>query len=75
MATHFSILAWKILRIEDRVWWAAIHGVCKESDMAEAVEHTCIHNGQSLPVSKLTKTFSVCAVICQMAIIMIMPSF
>ena len=58
-----------------RDWWAAIHGVCKESDMAEATEHSCIHNGQSLPVSKLTKTFSVCAVVCQMAIIMIMPSF
>ena len=38
-----------------RVWWAAIHGVCRESDTTEATERTCTRNGQGLPVSKLTK--------------------
>ena len=28
MASHFSILAWKILWIEG-AWWATVHGVAK----------------------------------------------
>ena len=32
MATHFSILAWKILWTEE-AWWATVHGIA-ESDIA-----------------------------------------
>ena len=28
MATHFSILAWRI-PMDGRAWWAAVHGVTK----------------------------------------------
>ena len=28
MATHYSILAWRIL-MDRRVWWATVHGVAK----------------------------------------------
>ena len=38
MATHFSILAWRIPRTE----WAIVHGGRKQSDTNEH-EHTCMH--------------------------------
>ena len=34
MATHFSILAWKI-SMGKGAWWATVHGVAKGSDMTE----------------------------------------
>ena len=34
MATHSSILAWKI-PMDGGAWGAAVHGGCKESDMTE----------------------------------------
>ena len=34
MATHSSILAWKI-PMDRRAWWATVHGAHKESDMTE----------------------------------------
>ena len=34
MATHFSILAWRI-PMDRRAWWATVHGV-KELDTTEA---------------------------------------
>ena len=34
MATHFSILAWRI-PVDRGAWWATVHGVT-ESDMTEA---------------------------------------
>ena len=51
MATHFSILAWKI-SMGRGDWWAIVHGVAKESDMTEQLNnnkyththtHTCIY--------------------------------
>ena len=38
MATHFSILAWRIPRTE----WAIVHGGRKQSDTNEH-EHACMH--------------------------------
>ena len=42
MATHSSILAWKILWAEER-WWATVHGVTKSrpglSDWAQTIGH------------------------------------
>ena len=32
MATHSSILAWRI-PMDRGAWWATVHGVTKESDM------------------------------------------
>ena len=39
MATHSSILAWKIPWTEEPglLWWATVHGVTKESDTTERV--------------------------------------
>ena len=34
MATHSSILAWRV-PTDRRAWWAAVHGVAKESDTTE----------------------------------------
>ena len=34
MATHSSILAWRIA-MDRGAWWAAIHWDCKDSDMTE----------------------------------------
>ena len=34
MATHSSILAWKI-PVDRGAWWATVHGVTKESDVSE----------------------------------------
>ena len=34
MATHFTILAWKIPRT-DGISWTIVHGGCKESDTTE----------------------------------------
>ena len=33
MATHSSILAWRI-PMDRGAWWATVHGVAKELDMA-----------------------------------------
>ena len=38
MATHFSILAWRI-PTDRGTWWATVHGVA-ESDRTEATEHS-----------------------------------
>ena len=38
MATHSSILAWRIL-MGRGAWWATVHGV-KEADMTEQPAHT-----------------------------------
>ena len=29
MATHFSILAWRVPRTEEPAWWATVHRVAK----------------------------------------------
>ena len=34
MATHSSILAWR-MPMDRGAWWAAVHGVTKESDTTE----------------------------------------
>ena len=34
MATHSSILVWKILWTEE-TWWTAVYGIAKELDTAE----------------------------------------
>ena len=39
MATHCSILAWRI-PMDRGAWWAAVHGVTKELDME--AQHTCV---------------------------------
>ena len=39
MATHFSILAWKIF-MDTGAWWAAVHGDRKESGMIERLTLT-----------------------------------
>ena len=36
MATHSSILAWRIPRTEEADWQASVHGVA-ESDMSEVI--------------------------------------
>ena len=49
MATHSSILAWKIPSIEEP-WWATVHGIA-EMDISEASEwstHTECHKWQRL---------------------------
>ena len=33
MATHSSILAWRMLGSHRGAWWATVHGVTKESDI------------------------------------------
>ena len=38
MATHSSILAWKIPRTE-QAWWATVHGVAKSQNWLST--HTC----------------------------------
>ena len=38
MATHSSILAWRI-PMDRGTWWATVHGVT-ESDRTEATQHT-----------------------------------
>ena len=45
MATHSSILAWRIPK--DRgACWATVHGVAKESDMAKQAHKKLHNNGQ-----------------------------
>ena len=34
MATHSSIFAWEINPMDRRDWWATVHGVTKDSDLA-----------------------------------------
>ena len=52
MATHSSILAWKI-PMDRGAWWATVHGVAKSQDTIERLSHThtyihmCMH-GKSL---------------------------
>ena len=41
MATHSSILAWRIL-MDRGGWWSVVHGIV-ESDMIEATEHRHIN--------------------------------
>ena len=40
MATHSSILAWKITWTEEPAWWATDHGVTESN----TPEHTCTHS-------------------------------
>ena len=40
MATHSSILAWKIPWTEEPTWWATIHGVT----MSQAQLNVCAHD-------------------------------
>ena len=42
MATHSSILAWKI-PMDRGAWRVIVHGVAKESDTTEATEHEDVH--------------------------------
>ena len=42
MATHSSILAWRI-PMKREAWWATVHGVTKESDRTEVTEHAHVH--------------------------------
>ena len=41
MATHSSILAWRI-PMDRGAWWATVHGLAKESDTAERLKTTII---------------------------------
>ena len=41
MATHFSILAWRI-PVDRGAWWAAVHRVA-ELDTTTATSHACMH--------------------------------
>ena len=41
MATYSSILAWRILWIEDAGFLQSIGSCLKESDVTEATEHAC----------------------------------
>ena len=40
MATHSSVLAWRIL-MDRRAWRAAVHSITKESDMTEGLSTKC----------------------------------
>ena len=45
MATHSSILVGILENSMDRgTWWAAVHGVAKESNMTEAALKACHHS-------------------------------
>ena len=50
MATHSSILAWKIPWTEEPGWLQHIHGIAKELDMTEQLNS---NNGTSLMVQWL----------------------
>ena len=58
MATHFSILAWRILWTEEPGWLQSIGH--KESDRTEATEQTA-HNNPLLNKSKITSKWFNCS--------------
>ena len=55
MATHSSILAWRI-PMDRGAWWVTVHGV-SESDTAKVTEHACISQRlySILPVATPTR--------------------
>ena len=52
MATYSSIIAWRIQAIMDRVSYRPWG--CKELDMAEATEHTCVESGKTVLMNLFT---------------------
>ena len=42
MATHSSILGWRI-PMDRGSWWATVHRVAKKSDKTEVTEHSRVH--------------------------------
>ena len=42
MATHSSILAWKIPRTERGAWWATVHRAANSWTVLSEHKHTCL---------------------------------
>ena len=50
MATHSSVIAWRILWIEE-LWWAAVHGVAQsQTRLKQLSMHAYIGEGNGNPL-------------------------